>query len=698
MAVLEDIRKKGGIIITIVIGIALFSFIIGDFLPGGRKNRGGGRNMDIAKVGGQALTYMNYESKIEEMTNMYKQQTGQNNLDERMMDMVRDQAWQLLINETLMQQQYDRIGLTVSGAELEDITFGPNPSPFIRQNFTDLQTGVFDRSSLIDFLKRKNERSDWSQWWNMIEKRLLDERYMQKFNALTGKGVFVPDFMAENENQEINKKADFDYMVQSYATVSDSLINVTKDDLKAYYAKHKKQWEQTASRDIEYVAFGIVPSDDDRAAAQAWIDKIKPEFEHAVDPIQFVRLNSRVSADPRFMTREQLPVQVTELFDAEEGAMIGPYQEEEALKLVRLAKIENRADSVKVRQIVLYPKQQTQAAYQETVTLSDSIKTAIENGANFAALAAKYSLDQNPETTVGNWIHEEHIQGSPMESLFNLKKNEVTNMTTEQGIFVIQVTERGKEVKKVQIATLQYNILPSSRTEQIIYAQASKFAIENRTEKQFDEAAATQNLFKRAASYLGENDRQVPGLSSARQIVRWAYDAKQGEVSDVFNIDNSYVVAVLKNVRKKGIAPINQVATEIDIAVRREKKAALIAAKFSDAVKNAQSFSDLANTLNLPIETASGITFSAFSIPGAGIEPQLIASAASTDEGNISQPIEGANGVYLFTVKQITEPEEGSVEQAGERLAITYSNRSMSEPAQALRKAANIEDMRSKFY
>jgi len=381
--------------------------------------------------------------------------------------------------------------------------------------------------------------------------------------------------------------------------------------------------------------------------------------------------------------------------------MVGPYQEGEALKLVRLSKVENRADSVKARQIVLMPKQQTQQSYTETVALGDSIKTAIEKGADFARLAVKYSADPAVATNNGDlgWLHESHMQGDPMmETVFNMKKGEVTQMGNGQYVFVIQVTERGKEVKKVQISTLQYDINPSSRTEQILYSQASKFAIENRTEKQFTETAAAQNLFKRVASTIGENDRQIPGLSSARQIVRWAYEAKAGQVSDVFTVDNSYVVAVLKTTRKKGFAPINQVATEMDFAIRREKKAAQIAAQLTDASKNAQSFSDLAINLNLPVETATGISFSAFSIPGAGIEPQLIAAATSMDEGNISQPVEGANGVFLFTVRQIVEPEETGTEQARERLAVTYSNRSMQESIQALRKAANVEDMRSKFY
>jgi len=695
MAVLEDIRKKGGIIISIVIGLALFAFVLGDFIPGSR----GTRNFDVAKVGGQTLSVQTLEAKIEEVTNMYKQQVG--NIDDRMRDMIHDRAWQMLIEETLMQQVYEQIGLTVSPDELMDWITGYNPPPFIRQNFTDQQTGEFDRSRLLNYLKGKDSDPNWAYEWSLIEKSLLQDRYMQKYNTLVGRGVFVPDFMAENENQEINKKVDFDFVVQRYTSIPDSAIQISKDDLKSYYQKHQKQWEQTASRDIEYVVFNIVPSDDDRAAAQAWIEKIKPEFKEAADPFQFIRLNARISADTRFLTSEQLPVQVADLFDETIGAMVGPYQEGETWKLVKLAKSENRPDSVKVRQIVVLPKEQTQASYSQAVALADSIKTAIEQGANFTQLAVKYSADPNVAINNGDvgWLQESDIQaGSMMENLFNMKKDEVTKMENQQALFVMQVTERGKEVKKVQIATLQHNIVPSSRTEQILYSQASKFAIENRSEKQFDETATAQNLTKRSATYLGENDRQIPGLTSARQIVRWAYDAKVGQVSDVFTIDNSYIVAVLKTIRKEGFSPINQVVSEMEFAIRREKKAAQIIEQLSNAAQSAQSFSDLALNLNMPIEKANAISFSAFSIPGAGIEPALIAAVTSADEGNISQPVEGNNGVFLFTVTQIVEPEETGMEQARERLAITYSNRSASESAQAIRKAANIKDMRSKFY
>jgi len=701
MAVLEDIRKKGGILISIVIGLALFAFIIGDFLPGGRKNRGGRRSFDVAKVAGQTLTIHTLEAKIEEVTEGYKQQSGQNSVDDRMRDMIHDRAWELLINETIMQQAYEQIGLTVTPEELMDLITGFNPPPLIRQSFSDPQTGEFDRSFLMNFLKNKNTNSTYEYQWNMLEKNILDQRYSQKYSTLVGKGIFVPDFMAENENQEINKAVDFDYIVRNYTTIPDSLIKVSSDELKAYYKKHKKQWEQNASRDIEYVVFNIVPSEEDHAAAQAWIEKIQPEFEAAPDPIQFVRLNSRTPADTRFMTREQLPVQVAGLFDEQVGVMVGPYQDGEAWILSRLAKVENRPDSVKARQIVIVPKQQAQDSYREAVKLADSIKTAIEKGADFVKLANHYSADPAVATNNGDldWLHESQMQTDPMmETIFNMKKGELSAIESGQAVFVIQVTERGKETKKVQIATLQYNITPSTRTEQIIYSQASKFAIENRTEKQFDETAVAQNLNKRMATYLGENDRQIPGLSSARQIVRWVYEAKLGQVSDVFSIDNSYVVVIVKTIRKKGFTPINQVVAEMDFTIRREKKAAQIAAQLSETVSNAQSFSDLALKLNLPVETATGITFSTFSLPGAGIEPQLIAAATNLGEGNISQPVEGVNGVYLLTVKQIIEPEETGKEQAKERLGVTYSNRSMSESIQALRKAANVVDMRSSFY
>jgi peptidyl-prolyl cis-trans isomerase D len=698
MAILEDIRHKGGIIVSVVIGLALFAFIIGDFIPGGRKNRGG-RSLDVAEVAGTALSVQQLEAKITEMTNMYQQRMGQ--LDDRMRDMIHDQAWQMFINEAVMERAYDQTGLTVSPEELWDIITGYNPPQIIRSEFTNPQTGEFDRSMLMNFLKQKDIDPNSASGWAYVEKNILDEQYMKKYNTLIGKGVFVPDFIAENENQENNRKVDFDYIIQRYNTVPDSVIKISKDDIKAYYKKHQKQWEQVATRDIEYVVFDIVPSDDDRTAAQEWIDRIKPEFEQAPNPFQFIKLNTNVPADTKFLTSEQLPAQAVELFDRQPDAMVGPYQEDEALKLIRLVKVENRPDSIKVSQIILQPAGQTRDA---TVKLADSIKTAIEKGADFTGLAIKYSIDPAVTTNNGNmgWVYESNLpSGSLMEPVFSMKKGEVSTIDAGQYIYITQVTERGKEVKKVQIAVLQHDIVPSTRTEQLIYARASKFAIENRTEKQFDEEAAAQNLNKRVASYLGENDRQLPNLPSARQVIRWAYEAKLGQVSDVFSLDKSYAVAIVKTIRKKGFTAINDaaVASEIDMNVRREKKGAIIASQLLDATRNAQSFSELAAGLNLPVETASAVAFSTFSIPGAGIEPNLIGAVTASGEGNISSPVEGNNGVFLFTVKQIIEPVETDIESARERLKITYSNRAMSsDPLSALRKAANVVDMRNNFY
>ena len=707
MAVLEDIRKKGGIIVSIVIGLALFAFVLGDFISPGA---GRVRNLDVAKINGQVFSVQKLETKIDEVSNMYQQQFGQ--LDDRMRDMVHEQAWQMFLSETLMQQAYSKIGLTVSPEELWDWINGPNPPMMIRREFTNAQ-GEFDRSFLRNFLNRKNEDPNAEAGWIFLENRLIEERFIEKYNALVGNGIYVPDFMAENENQEINRRIDFDYIAQNHFSIHDSLITVSNNDIKEYYKKHQKQWEQTASRDIEYVVFNIVPSDEDHAAAQQWIERIKPEFEAAADPFQFIRLQRRMTADQRFKTRDQLPVQVTDLFDEPVGTVVGPYQEADIWKLVRLVNVENRPDSIKLNQIFLMPKAQTQASYIEVIALADSIKTAIEGGAHFAPLAVKYSADPSAAINSGDqgWVHEQDLpSGSPMEEVFSLKRGEVLKTETGNHVIITQVAERGRESKKVQIAILQNEITFSSRTEQIVYAQASKFAIENRSEKQFDEAAIQQNLNKRIASNLGENSRQIPGLTSARQIVRWAFEAKRGQVSDVFTIDNSYVVAVLKNVRKDGFASIDDVKTEIEMNIRRERKGELIASQLSEVAQNVQSFSELASNLNLPVETANGITFSSFSIPGAGIEPKLIGAVTVVDEGNISKPVEGFNGVFLFTVKQITEPEYIGAVQAKERLTMTYFNRSRidqggsgmlnsnSETLQAIRKASKIDDLRSKFY
>ena len=678
-----------------MIGLALFAFVLGDFImPGGGRVR----SLDVAKIGGKSLNIQQFEEKINEITNMYQQQLGQ--LDERMRDMVHEQAWNTLVNETVMQQAYARVGLFVSPEELCDMITGFNPPPVIRQEFTNPETGQFERTWLMNFLRVKDSDHNQAAAWNFLEQRLIEERFSEKYNDLIAKGIFIPDFVAENENRELNRRVDFDYFVRDYGVVHDSLITVSNRDIRAYYDKNKVRWEQTASRGIEYVLFPIVPSEEDHTAAQEWIEKIKPEFEEATDPFQFIRINSRTPAETGFMIREHLPLQQEELFDAAIGAVVGPYREGDSWRLARLVSSENRPDSVRVRQIIIAPQGQAQTDYTNAVRLADSIKTAIENGADFTRLAMQHSLDPNAQTNGGDigWIHEANIRGSMMEAIFGMRRGELIKFEPGQRVFIMQVMERGIEIPKVQIATLQHDILPSTRTEQLIFAQASKFAIENRTESQFDETSAELNLAKRIADNLEENERQIPGLMSARQIIRWAHNAKRGEVSDVFTLDNMFVVAVLKNINKKGFASLDDVSSEIETNVRRQKKGELIASQLTDAAQNAQTFLGLAQTLSLPVETASGISFSTFSLPMAGVEHELIAIASISDEGNISDPVAGVNGVYMFTVTQIVEPNEIGVEMARDRLSVTYNNRARSEPQEALRKAANIVDLRSNFY
>ncbi|MDR3094440.1 MAG: SurA N-terminal domain-containing protein [Bacteroidales bacterium] len=700
MAVLEDIRRKGGIIVSVVIGISLLAFIVGDFVPRGNTS------YDVLEINGKSISYQAYEQRVTELTQQYQAQqqrmTGSSSLDENTQEMIRERAWQMMMNEEIATQEYKKVGVTVSPEELFDLIQGPNPSPTIRQipAFNNRETGEFDRAALISFLKNKNNDPQAAAEWNMVEKELLKERLAQKYINLISKGLFTPNFLVENENNEINRKVDFDYIMKPYSSIADSIIKLKNSDLKKYYDENRQQWEQKTSRDIEYVVFSIVPSDDDRAAGNKWMDKMLPEFAAAADANQFVNLNSNVSSDRKFYKQEELPEQVAHLFNGNLGDISDVYADGDVLKVARLAAIENRPDSVKARSIILIPRQQTETAAILTAR-ADSIKKAIEGGADFTQLALQYSADPSVTTNNGDigWIQESTAAaGSIFGQFFDLKKGEVLKMETQQGTFIGQVTERGKEVKKVQIATLQYHITPSSRTEQILYSQASKFAMENRTEDRFNETATAQNLNKRVASYLGENDRQIVGLTQARQIVRWAYGAKKGEVSDVFNLSDSYVVAILKDIREKGFAPLQQVQTEVNLNVRKEKKAEQLSATLSEAAAKAASFSDLALQLGLPVESASAITFSSFSVPGVGIEPKLIAAASVLDEGNISQPIEGSNGVFLLTVKQISAPDSASLEQARTRLNSTSVNRSISESMQAINKASNIKDMRSKFY
>jgi peptidyl-prolyl cis-trans isomerase D len=704
MATLEKIRSKAGIAAAAVIGLALLGFILQDLFDS-RKSLFRSSKNDIGKIAGDEIPLQRFQQTEAEMTENYKLLYNVPSLDDKMQDQVREQAWQQIINEEVMDKEFKKVGLTVSSDELAEMFIGPNPHPFIKQMFTNPQTGEFSRAAVSQFLKMTDDdqpitNEDLAKKRQIrlyLEKELLNQRINVKYINLIAKGLSAPKFLAQNEATETDKKVDFNFIVQRYTSISDAAVKYTNSDLEKYYKEHKYLYEQTASRDIEYVSFDILPSDEDREAVEKDINKIKPDFVAATEVEDFVRPYNPY--EDKNYKQSDLPDSVGKfMFSAKVGEVYGPYFENGSYKLARLYKIVELPDSVKARHILLAVKDPAQA--ENIKKMADSLKTVIEKGGNFEALAKQYSDDKGSAEKGGDlgWFKEGAMVKPFNDAAFESKKNEIKVIQTQFGYHILQVLDKSKDTKKVKVAFIELKLDPSKATYDKIYGAAMKFASENRTYQQFNASVTKQNLLKKPAYNIPENAKSIEGLDDARPIVKWAYSAKPNDVSEPITIGNDkYVVAALVNAREKGIAPLEQVKNQVELEVRKQKKAEMLVENINKAKAGVKTIQDLALKLNTPVETALGLNFNSFSIPNAGVEPKIIAIATNYAKDKLSRPFDGNNGVYVLYVTNIVNPPSTDYSEYLQRLDASYATKAY-ESTQALIKAANIEDNRSLFY
>jgi peptidyl-prolyl cis-trans isomerase D len=707
MATLQTIRTKAGLLIAIVIGISLAAFILGDLLQSGssifQRNQ-----LEIGKINGESIQYPEFQKQVEELGEIYKQNTQQSQLDENSWVQVREQTWQNTVQKIVMGDVYKKLGIEITSDELFDMLQGANLHPIIQQLFRNPNTGQVDRGAVVNFLKQleTNVAPEQRAYWLYLENQIVEERTQSKYANMVGKGLFVTSAEAKESLASANKTINFDYIALNQSTVADSSVSVTDKDLKDYYNANKNTFKQEKIREIEYVTFTVNPSAADYKDAENWITEIKSDFENAASNVQFVNSNSDVNYDGTWYKKESLPENLaTWIFD--EGAPInsvfGPYFENESYTLAKLDSLAMMPDSVKARHILLKPNTQEELIAMQL--LADSLKTVIEKGGNFASLAMQYSTDQGSAISGGDlgWFGRGQMVQPFEEAAFSNAKNEVRIVPSQFGIHIVQTTDRGKLTQQARVALLVRNVQPSTRTYQNTYSEASKFASTNTTAEKFNAAIAAEKLNKRVAS-VRENDRDIIGLENARVLIRAAYEADKGDIlvtsqeSPIFELGNNFVIAVLTKATDEGIATFEEARTRVELAVTKQKKADFLSKKAAAALEGKTDMEAIASQLNTSVRNATNINFNSFSIPGLGAEPAVVGTVASLDADKISKPITGNNGVYIVKVTSVSQGPGQGFETEQARLAQSLNFRAASQAFEAQRKKAEIVDKRSKFY
>ncbi|NDV46772.1 hypothetical protein D0T49_06900 [Paludibacter sp. 221] len=706
MATLEKIRSKGALLV-LIIGLALFAFIIGDFLNSGVTYFNSSREI-VAEIAGDDISIHEFQNAIDQMTEVYKIETGQNDLNEEMVSQIRNSVWESLVAEKLMKTEAKKIGLTVSKEELSDRLIGNNIHPIIlqRQAFYD-ESGRFNRALLVNFLNSLDEepinnemymqiqqaKSYWLYWENAVKVSILQEKY----NNLLAQTITSNGIDAKANFDARQKMADFSYIAQPYYMVPDSVVSVSNNEIKDRYNKDKELYKQEASRSINYVTFDVKPMEDDYIQVQEWMDKLSIEFEETNDVVGLVNSNSDVMYDGRNYSESTVPALLKDFaFKGKAGDYFGPVFQNDTHTMARIMQTGIMTpDSVKLRHIYLYPTEEK---------LADSLVNILNTNrrADFPAMAREYSKVQETAANGGEigWLTE-NVRGVDKEfmSAFDRKVNEVFTIKNAQGIQIVQVMEKTAPRKKVKLAILERKVTASSRTQARIFNDAKQFSNASKSIDEFQAQADERGLTVRPANNLDKNAERVGILPQSRQIVRWAFEANLNNVSDVFDTGNQFIVAIVTEVNKKGYTPVEKVSADIKSEIVKEKKADYMIKNISEKMAANKSLTSLAQQLDVDVKEAENVSFASYQFGAAGFEPYVIGKSLTVNLNEVSAPIKGNSGVYVVMPTKITEGTEefdatSEIEQLNSRYMYSLSYMIYEN----MRKNAEIVDNRATFY
>ncbi|MFN0189195.1 MAG: SurA N-terminal domain-containing protein [Bacteroidia bacterium] len=696
MAVIEKIRGKANLLLVIV-GFSLVAFILGDFFS---SNSGmSSSDANIGEIDGKKVNVMDFEEKVQVQLNNYKLQSNSDNVDQNTTEQIREQTWNQLINDMVLTPQYEKLGITCSPKELLDMVQGKNPHPQVKQAFTDPKTGVFNPANVSNFLKNmdNDQTGKTRQQWVVFEKAIRDERIQQKYYNLIKQGLYIAKAEAKDDFFNRSKTASLRYVTLNYASIVDSTIEVSDAELKTLYNATMKKYKQEASANIDYVTFEVLPSDVDRQASVFEINKLSDEFRATENDSMFVALNSDSPFNPAFSKKGTLPVNIDSImFSSPVGFVFGPYLENNVYKLAKVSAVKMLPDSVKASHILL---KLDPAKKDAILATADSIKTALKGGANFAILAFQYSTDEGSKIKGGDlgWFSPGMMVAEFNDACFNGAKGDYTIVESQFGIHIIHIVDQGKMARQLRIAYVDKKIEPSSKTYQAVYSKANGFASKNANADAFEKSITDEKLTKMSEPNIFENARQVGPMENSRELVRWAFTAKIGEVSKAFEFGSRFVVAKLNERKEKGYSTLEQIKDQLTVEVRRDKKAALLIEKLK---KGGSNLDAIAAANGQAVQTADNVSFASPVFPSSGMEPYVVGYLMNVKAGQVSPPLKGTNGVFVAQVVSFADVKEPAdlAAEAKQQLGSQLQNRSQYETYNALREKAGIVDKRSKFY
>ncbi len=701
-SVLQKIQNQTGCLL-LVIGVAMLAFVLTDLVSSGSSIFGSQEN-SVGSINGAPVSYDEFNNTYEGMKQQLLQNNPGMNIDEGIAEQYRTQAWNTLVEAKAIEPQYEKLGLAVSPAELEDLTIGANTHPQIQQSFRNPENNQFDKQRLLQFLKQDiNENPQARESWTTFQEQFTTGLVAQKYQDLVTNSFYATELDARNRGKETDQTVNASVVILPYAQLSDSNISVSNAEIIAYAKKNKSKYEQDASRDIEYIKLDVVPSREDSAAMLDWAAETAEKFANTKNDSAFVSLmGSETPFNPNFQVRGSFAPQIeNSVFSAEIGKVVGPFQQNGVYSLFKvLGTGTDSLRSVKGSHI-LFSVAGTDTAKAEAD--AREVLSKIRSGATtFEAEASSRNFDAT-RSTGGDmgWVREES-RAYPEALVKRL-------MTSGEGNYVIVRSRRGVHLAKatsavsrktVKVAIVDQSIFPSTATDGGYYKRAGEFLSKATGSQSFEEVAESMGLTKRVASKVTEDNRFIPGLPQSNKIAQWLFDndTEEGTVSGIIDVDGSYVVAKVSKVREAGLPSAEDLRSDVELLVKNQKKAEILVPKMKNALANAKTADELSKAVDGIVTPVPAASFNSGNLQYIGQDYKIVGTILGTPVGQHSDVIEGKNGVAVVFVNNANEYTPSNIEMLQEQVQQEAKQSATGTIRNALTEKAEVKDQRYKFY
>ncbi|PIQ60971.1 MAG: peptidylprolyl isomerase [Bacteroidetes bacterium CG12_big_fil_rev_8_21_14_0_65_60_17] len=693
MGVMNRLRDNTGVILWILV----FAFgVIWVLQDSGGLDAVGNVGNNIGSVNGDVISVEEFNNAVNAQVQSYSNQAGES-MPPQMLDQTRERVFNQLVESRLREQEMDRLGIAVSDQELVDMVQGADPHPIIKAYFSDGNDGV-DRSLLQNFIDNPEAVQDWIN----IENYLRQERRREKLDNLVGATVRISDADVMEEHRRQNLTVNAEFVALRFAALPDDSISYSDRDLRNFYNQNKEEFARKKSYTFSYVSRSKSPTAADTAAVFRDVELLRDTFvETENDSLFLVRNGSERPWSSAYFRPDELDESISSVVfeNPEPGTVVGPVIAGDEVHLIKVIDVRKPEEpAVKARHILFRAPEDDTKARAEALREANDVRRRIVGGERFEDLAREFG-DDGTASRGGDlgWFGPGRMVAEFEEAAFNAPVGRLVGpVETQFGYHLIEVTDRAE--LEARIADFALGLRASAATLNAAQTELDDLQFFSAEEGSFEEEAERRGLAIQTVS-VEEGQQFIPGLGNSRSLQLFLESGKPGDLSDVIELNNEFVVARLNDVTPEGYRDFEDVKSQLEPRLRNKLKAEIQVARLREAL-DAHGFDELGNAVNSPMRTAEGIGFSNMVIPGLGRDPKFVGTAIGLAEGEVSKVLSGEAAAYVIRVTAVNEPTPltpAEIENMRERLIAQRRNQVRQQWVATLRESADIDDNRRLF-